>query len=391
MTSPLRFSLRNPFRAAALLAAAFGLVQTTVSCRQVLGIEERKLAVESPDSGKSSTESTACGGFAQPSSTCAKCMDRKCCDEAEACEADPACKAAYRCIQACKPGDADCQTWCLGSYSRPNTLAPLTACATAECEPACSPHTCGVLVTGSSTCDACVQQSCCDENRTCASEESCVDIDFCSRRCLPTGSIRCSSDCSTQYASGSDDSAARSACISTNCADACSSDNAWTCLQKPEPALKPPSLEPITFEMQVVEFVSEMPYVGLSVKACSPSDPDCGSPLGATTTGDDGRFTLTVPSGASGFNGYIDLSGSTLYPTLYYFLPPLIVGGDRGRLRLPSSDTIAVLASAIGVDKLDDQRGALALVPWDCTLSPAPGVSFLIDSLDPMSTTYYFE
>jgi hypothetical protein len=39
---------------------------------------------------------------------------------------------------------------------------------------------------------------------------------------------------------------------------------------------------------------------------------------------------------------------------------------------------------------LDDKRGLLALVPWDCTLSPAPGVSLDIESLDPASTAYYF-
>ncbi|HEX4339682.1 MAG TPA: hypothetical protein VH062_27430 [Polyangiaceae bacterium] len=390
MTPSTRISLRTAVLRAVALVVVLGLFQGVVSCRQILGIQERKLEVETPDAEKPATRATECGGFEEPSSECAKCLDEDCCDEAKGCAGDPACKAAYRCVLGCKPGDADCATWCLGSYSRPDSLAPLTACATSRCASACAPHACGALVNGSSTCDACVQANCCDENRACAGDEACVDIDFCSHRCLPTGSIRCSSDCAMTYMTGSDDSATRSACISTKCGTECSSDNAWTCLDKPQPSLKPPSLDPITFDMSVVEFLAETPYVGLTVKACSLSDLDCTSPLATTTTDDNGHLELTVPSGATGFNGFIDLSGSTLYPTLYYFLPPLIVGGDRGRLRLPSADTIKLLASSIKVD-LDPTRGSLALVPWDCTLSPAPGVSFVIDSAGPGSLTYYFE
>ncbi len=389
MSPSSRFSPREAFIRASV-AAALTTLPLAVSCRQVLGIEERKLKVETPDAGGHRSIASTCGSFTQPSDACAKCMDTACCDEANACAGDTTCKAAYRCIQGCKAGDADCATWCLGSYSRPASLAPLTACASSQCAAACSPHACGVLVNGSSTCDACVQMNCCDENLACASDEACVDIDFCSHRCLPAGSLRCSSDCATTFSAGADDSATRSSCISANCTDACSSDNAWSCLDQRPPVLKPPTLDPITFNMTVVEFLSEMPYDQVTVKACSPTDLDCTAPLDTAVT-DHGAFALTVPTGANGFDGYIDLSGGTLYPTLYYFLPPVIVGGDRGRLRLPSADTIKLLSGAIKVD-LDATRGHLALVPWDCTLSPAPGVSLLIDAAaDKDATTYYFE
>jgi len=206
MKTSLRFAL-----AGALVTA---LVPITTSCRQVLGIEERKLKVEAPDAGAKTPKVSACG-FAQPSAECASCMRSNCCAESMACEADTACKAAYACILGCKPGDADCTTWCLGSYARPDALAALTACTTDKCDSRCG-LSCGALVNGSSTCDDCVQANCCQENHDCASDEACVDIDFCSHRCLPAGSPRCASDCGMTYPEGSDKSAARSACVSAN-------------------------------------------------------------------------------------------------------------------------------------------------------------------------------
>jgi hypothetical protein len=192
------------------------------------------------------------------------------------------------------------------------------------------------------------------------------------------------------YSEGSDKAAARSACVSANCSDACSSDHAWGCLERRPPVLKPPTLDRITFTMTVVEFLNETPYVGLAVKACARTDLDCTAALDTTTTDENGAFTLTVPPGPSGFDGYVDLSGSNIYPTLYYFLPPVIVGGTRGKLRLPSSQTITLLAGGISVD-LDSTRGHLAMVPWDCTMSPAPGVSIAIDAADDKSTSFYFQ
>jgi hypothetical protein len=379
----LRFSLGK-----GVLLLAVGLSPGLASCRQILGIEERKLAIDSPDAGGEGTKTTRCGGFPASSSECSQCMDKKCCDEAAACEADGACKAAYECLQRCKPGDSDCATWCLGSYSRPTALAKLSACGAAECHSQCG-VTCGGLVNGANACDECVQQNCCAENTACGTDEACVDVDFCSHRCLPAGSINCTNLCATEYSDGADEYAARNACVAANCADACSSKNAWSCLEHRPPALKPPTLGPITFSMTIVEFISEEPYAGLAVKACSQSDLDCAAPLESATTDENGKFTMSVPSGPSGFNGYLDLSGGALFPVLYYFVPPQIVGGDRGRLRLPSKATVGILTQAISVT-LDEKKGLLALVPWDCTMSPASGVSLEIESADADSTRYYF-
>jgi hypothetical protein len=384
----LHFSPSAPSLGKGALLLVIGLSPALASCRQLLDIEERKLSIDSPDAGGAVSQVTRCGGFTASSAECSQCMDKKCCDAASACEADGACKATYQCLQRCKPGDSDCATWCLGSYSRPEAVAKLTSCGAAQCDTECG-LACGGLVNGANACDECVRQSCCAENAACGADEACVDVDFCSHRCLPAGSITCTNLCTTEYQAGADEYAARSACIAANCAEACSSKNAWSCLEQRPPALKPPTLEPITFSMTIVEFLSEQPYEGLVVKACSQSDLECGTPLSSTTTDENGHLTLSVPSGPSGFNGYIDISGGTLFPALYYFVPPLIVAGDRGRLRLPSTDTIGILTRAIGVT-LDEKRGHLALVPWDCTLSPAPGVSLEIESADADATTYYF-
>jgi hypothetical protein len=305
-----------------------------------------------------------------------------------ACETDAACKPTYECLRECAPGDADCAAVCTGSYARPDTLAVLVSCASVACSKACGIG-CGELTNGSTGCDACVQKNCCGENTACARDAACVELEFCNQRCLPTGSASCTTACTNLHSEGAGEYADRAACVTNACADACSSDQAWACLDHPRSWKKPPTLEPLTFSMTVVEFLSEQPYVGLTVKACGQVDLDCRAPLATATTDDAGTFSMTVPSGASGFNGYIDLSGASVYPALYYFLPPLIVGGFRGRLRLPAVSTIDLLVKAMMVD-LDPSRGHLALVPWDCTLSPAPGVSFQVASADSASTPYYF-
>jgi hypothetical protein len=58
-------------------------------------------------------------------------------------------------------------------------------------------------------------------------------------------------------------------------------------------------------------------------------------------------------------------------------------------LQLPSTDSLNLLVGVLGV-KPDPERGHMALVGWDCTLSPAPGVSFAVVPDDSSATRYYF-
>jgi hypothetical protein len=380
----------KPARAAGL-ALVFAAMPMAASCRQILGIKERALKVESPDSGKGGggNAATRCGKFDESSAECATCLDKKCCQAASDCADDPACKAAYQCVKECDPDDSDCATWCLGSYARPDSLAVLTACASSSCSEQCGVKCGGALPVGATTCDACVRSKCCDENAACAEDEACIEVESCNHRCLPAGSPNCSNLCTMQSETGANEYATRNACISAKCATECDTGSDWSCLDHPQPARKPLSLEAIEFHMTLVEFAQETPYEGVLVKACSRMDLPCDKVLASDTTKSDGSFDLTVPSGADGFDGYLDLSGPSIYPTIYYIQPAVTVGGYRGRLALPSATLITGLTTAIGA-KLDPDRGLLALVPYDCTLSPAPGVTLDISTADESTTTYYF-
>lgn len=358
-------------------ALALPLGVCAVSCRQILGIEERHQAT---DSGAGRTSSPA---------ACAACRGAACDAELALCDGDAECKSVAGCVERCDANDAECTAWCLGSIARPEAFAGMVACSSEACTGKCVEGTCGELRYGSDECDACVRENCCAENAACSANDACANLDFCDKRCLPAGSVKCTDDCKAAYPEGGDDWAARDSCAAGACAEACARGRAWACLEDRRPYEQPAQSGDITFHMTVAEFLSNAPYAGVTVKACERRDFDCKRPFDTTTTDASGRFELTVPSGGGGFDGYLDLSGDTLYPALFYFTPPLVAGGPRGHLQLPSAENLERLVGLLG-EAADPERGHLALVPWDCTLAPAPGVSLSLVPDDSEATRYYF-
>jgi hypothetical protein len=365
-----------------------GSALLSFSCRQVLGIEERHEGAGT-DGGTGATVSGA---------KCASCREANCADTVAACNDNAECKPTEQCENRCAPGDADCVAWCEGSYARPDSLADLLTCSSGSCTGSCIADSCGELRYGSNACDACLRQNCCAENAACSANSDCAKLEFCEKGCLPAGSAPCTALCQAQYPGGGDDWAARSSCASNQCGAACAGENSWTCLDDRRSFERPAQSGDIVFDMTVVEFLDNSAFQGVTVKACERRDFTCETPFDSTVTDESGHFTLSVPAGSGGFDGFLDVSATTtsatpgkdIYPTLYYFTPPLIAGGNRGRLQIPSNEHLAALAGVVDKAGADPTKGHLALVAWDCTLNAAPGVSFSLVPDDSSAKRYYF-
>jgi hypothetical protein len=147
----------------------------------------------------------------------------------------------------------------------------------------------------------------------------------------------------------------------------------------------------MTFE----DFASERPFVGTAVKACGKLDLPCSAPFDQSTTDEAGLVTLTVQGGLAGFDGYLDVTGGKIdgtgaasFPALLYALPFVISDGWRGRSQLLSDEEFPQLAAATGTT-LDPRRGHFAANAADCSFSGAAGVSFVADSADRTTQSFY--
>jgi hypothetical protein len=179
------------------------------------------------------------------------------------------------------------------------------------------------------------------------------------------------------------------------CATPCQPGQSWSCLDSPIVWPKPEALGNLPFSVTFVNFTTEDPYVGASVKACSKLDFACATPFDHATTDATGLVSLNVPAGLSGFDGYLDVTGGKLagtgaavFPSIWYPVPFVVAEGWRGRTQLPSTDEFATLTMATGTMP-DPSRGHVVVNAVDCVFGPAAGVSFAIDSADPKTVTYY--
>ncbi len=188
------------------------------------------------------------------------------------------------------------------------------------------------------------------------------------------------------------------------CASACQPGTNWSCLSGHNLWPNPPAAAKITFSVTFVDFSSEEPFVGSVVKACDKLDYTCSSPIDQSTTDTTGLVTLSVPPGLAGFDGYLDVTGgevantgsdaggdagvSVLFPSIWYPVPFVVADGWRGRTLLISEGEAVAITAATGTSP-DPMRGHVLLNAADCLFTPAPGVSFTLDSADSQTVSYY--
>jgi hypothetical protein len=373
-------------------------------CVQVLGLHERLEAADGGPGGNDSVfdaasgalASTAvgqCGQLTHASASCASCMDLACCAEARACAGDPACHEASDCLASC--ADAACRARCTDFYAQPDTLISLRSCRVRQCGAACGSR-CGEFAPSPiSACEACQEASCCTQGTACASDGNCGVLSRCINNCFGVAAS-CPTDCQAKYPEGAATYGSWVSCTS-NCATACAPGLNWACLDKPILWPKPKAVGTIAISVTFVTFTTEEPFVGASVKACGKLDFTCANPLDHATTDATGLVSLTVPAGLSGFDGYLDIAGGKVagsdagafvFPAIWYPVPFIVADGWRGRTQLLADDEFQAIMAATGT-VIDPARGTIAVNAVDCLFGPAAGVSFVLDSADSKTVSYY--
>lgn len=372
----------------------------TAGCVQILGLHDRSEATdggsgandsvfEAGRGGSSTAVAGQCGELLHSSASCASCMDQSCCAEARACAGDAACREASDCLASC--ADATCRAQCAAFYTLPDSLIALRACRVRACAAPCE-SSCGEFASALPACQACEEASCCSQGTTCATDTTCAALSLCVSNCF--GAASCPTACETKYSQGATDYGAWFNCTD-QCASVCQPGQSWSCLDSPIIWPKPTAVGNVTFSVTFVNFTSEQPFVGATVKACNKLDFSCATPLDRATSDATGLVSLTVPTGTSGFDGYLDVTGGSVggtgapaFPAIWYPVPFVVADGWRGRTLLLSADEVVALTMATGTVP-DPTRGHVALNAADCVFGPAAGVSFLVDSADQETVSYY--
>jgi hypothetical protein len=379
------------------VAVALVLFAVPVGCKQILGLDER-IGLELDDGGSDASALSTpavgeCGSLRHPSQSCAACMDRNCCGEATACRNDIACDSSFECMSSCG-NDGACRAQCAAFYTQPASLVSVGSCRETNCAAECG-LSCGGFAYRVPGCDSCVRSTCCSLAAACAKNEACVNLDLCRTNCL-AGSMACPPQCDREHPDGIADYAPWFDCTQNACGASCQPGRVWQCLDSAIRWPKPKgNLSEITFSMNIIDLVTEKPFVGARIKACGKLDQFCTSPLDEDTTDAAGLVALTVPVGNVGFDGFVDMSGGdsgggdALYPSIWYPLPYIVSSGSRGRIQFVSQSSFTLLAGITQITP-DPTRGHFAANAQDCTFSSAGGVSISASTTDTASATFYF-
>lgn len=128
------------------------------------------------------------------------------------------------------------------------------------------------------------------------------------------------------------------------------------------------------------------PRAGVQVRGCPRSDFDCASPVTKTVTTDAGGTAPFMNQVPGGFDGYFEVTGAGLPPTLLF--PP---SPPRAYTALAAAlfdvSELATFAAPLGAP--DPTRGHVLAVVLDCTGRPAPGVKLSLTPNDAQATQYY--
>lgn len=175
-------------------------------------------------------------------------------------------------------------------------------------------------------------------------------------------------------------------CVDSFCQADTPSDPTWGCAGSPA-ILNPDAGTTFVASIVVFDGESQEPLPGVQATLCAKLDVDCTSPLASPITSDsNGLVSFNVPGG---FNGYLELTSSTIVPTLYFFNPPIVSNTTSPQdVSLLQPADVMGLGEGAGVTLLSD-RGIIILTALDCQGNPAPGVDFSVSNGDPMTAVFY--
>jgi hypothetical protein len=125
------------------------------------------------------------------------------------------------------------------------------------------------------------------------------------------------------------------------------------------------------------------PAAGATVRVCARADAACSSPVATVVTDATGSIDLQIPTGTTGFDGYLDItgpstSGEPLQETLFYFGRPLVRDSLGSSWTLSSESSLQSYWPAT----MDPARAQLMIVAGACYGTPAFGASIDVSTAD---------
>jgi hypothetical protein len=203
----------------------------------------------------------------------------------------------------------------------------------------------------------------------------------------------------------------------------------WRCLATPsEPVV--PKAPTATVRFQACDFISNctLPVRGLRARLCDKLDVGCMSPRQVDIQDRGGLLEVTVPTGARGFDGYLEVSpgvarcyDTTVFgvggpallcqlapgcdlaapsaacdvpiysPVSWFFNPPVVADiAEPIPLQLYPSASLPLIIDAAG-GSLAPGTGSVFMTMLDCDGKPAPGVTFAIAEHEREASSLYLD
>ncbi len=206
-------------------------------------------------------------------------------------------------------------------------------------------------------------------------------------------------------------------------------DSPWGCLDQMTDSAPRPEQATATARVYACDFISNcaFPVTGLSARVCSKRDVGCTNPIVDDVTDVDGLIEVPLPTGVSGFDGYLEVVAPAarctdtdtfgdassvlcglapecdpespddrcLVPTyarsLLFFNPPVRSDFEAPMvLPLLSSAGLPSVVQAAGAS-LDPTAGNLFITAMDCQGAPAAGVTYSIEQHQDQVTQLYMD
>jgi hypothetical protein len=175
------------------------------------------------------------------------------------------------------------------------------------------------------------------------------------------------------------------------CNDAlCDVKPEWSCLNgAPEidSGAREPSASSQALEIRLpaVDLVDLAPVGALPARLCRKLDLNCDAPIQSLASDADGVFSLTLDAA---FDGYLELEGPTVVPTLYFFSPALNAAGRLPTLTLMKPAMLESLMEEMDAT-LSTDRGVAILTAQNCMGAFSAGVAYETADADPETIEFY--
>lgn len=232
------------------------------------------------------------------------------------------------------------------------------------------------------TCSACIETSCCAQGAACGADATCAELRDCFAGCADSACTNaCDAKSPNNKLSGDFSTCRRSTC-GAECAEfSCIGGVTWG----------PPSVATVDVTLRSLDFQTGTPWVGISVKMCAKSDPECAAPLDQKTTDAKGQATFSIPTEPGGYGAFLEFTGDKVAPSLGMYGhtdQEFFFGQKNVDVPIFSQSTFNLFLSAGGV-KADPERGTVSFGMEDCNGNRIAGLTPSASTADAQSTTLY--